>query len=83
MWFRKRNVNRRLDRRHVLLDVKLRTEQVRFTRMRWISIALAVSFSTVFGLYLVWRTGEWGMNHFLYENKDFAVQRALMCRPTA
>ena len=75
MWFRKRNINRRLDRRHVLLDVKLRTEQVRFTRMRWVSIALAVSFSTVFGLYLVWRTGEWGMNHFLYENPDFAVQQ--------
>jgi cell division septal protein FtsQ len=75
MWFRKKNINRRLDRRHVLLDVKLRTGQVRSTRMRWGAVALTVAFSTVFGLYLVWRTGGWAMNHFLYENKDFAVQQ--------
>ncbi len=64
-----------MDRRNVLLDVKLRADQVRATRMRWGAIALSVSFGTIFGLYLIWRTGEWAMNHFLYENKDFAVQQ--------
>ncbi len=74
-WFRRKIKNRRMDRRNVLLDVKLRADQVRATRMRWGAIALSVSFGTIFGLYLIWRTGEWAMNHFLYENKDFAVQQ--------
>ena len=64
-----------MDRRNVLLDVKLRADQVRATRMRWGAIALTVSFGTIFGLYLIWRTGEWALNHFLYQNKDFAVQQ--------
>lgn len=74
-WFKRKYQNRRLDRRSVLLDVKLRADQVRATRMRWGVIALSVSAGTIFGLYLVWRTGEWAMNHFLYQNKDFAVQQ--------
>ena len=74
-WFKRKYQNRRLDRRSVLLDVKLRADQVRATRMRWGVIALTVSAGTIFGLYLVWRTGEWAMNHFLYQNKDFAVQQ--------
>ena len=74
-WFRQQQKNRRLDRRSVLLDVKLRSDQVRATRMRWGVIALTVSGGTIFGLYLVWRTGEWALNHFLYQNRDFAVQQ--------
>lgn len=74
-WFKRKYQNRRLDRRSVLLDVKLRADQVRATRMRWGVIAVTVSAGTIFGLYLVWRTGEWAMNHFLYQNKDFAVQQ--------
>ena len=74
-WFKQKYQNRRLDRRSVLLDVKLRADQVRSTRMRWGVIAVSVSVGTIFGLYLVWRTGEWAVNHFLYQNKDFAVQQ--------
>ncbi len=74
-WFKRKYQNRRLDRRRVLLDVKLRADQVRATRMRWGAIAVTVSAGTIFGLYLVWRTGEWAVNHFLYQNKDFAVQQ--------
>jgi hypothetical protein len=75
MWFRKTNKNRRLGTRGLLLDVKLRSDQVRATRVRWGMIALTVSACTVFGLYVLWRTGEWALNHFLYENKEFAVQQ--------
>lgn len=75
MWFRKKNRNRRLGTRGLLLDVKLRAELVRATRMRWGAIALSVSFGTVFALYLLWRTGEWALNQFLYENREFAVQQ--------
>lgn len=73
-FFKRKAVNRRLGRRDVL-DVKLRSSVVRATRMRWSAIALAVSFGTVFGLYLVWRTGEWALNRFLYENRAFAIQQ--------
>ena len=27
------------------------------------------------GLYLLWRTGEWALDKFVYENADFAIQR--------
>lgn len=75
MWFWKKNQNRRASRKNVLLDVKLRADEVRATRMRWGVIAATVSAGTIFGLYLAWRTGEWALNHFLYQNKDFAVQQ--------
>ncbi|HEY5040430.1 MAG TPA: FtsQ-type POTRA domain-containing protein [Verrucomicrobiae bacterium] len=74
MWFRRenKNRNRRLGRGHVL-DVKLRSDQVRATRLRLAAIAFAVIFGTFFGLYLVWRTGEVILDAFVYENADFAI----------
>jgi cell division septal protein FtsQ len=73
MWFRREQKNRRLSRRHVL-DVKLRSRQVRSMRLRLGAMALAVTFGTVFGLYLFWRTGEWALDKFVYENSEFAIR---------
>lgn len=73
MWFKREQKNRRLRRGHVL-DVKLRSDQVRATRTRLIFVALGVTCSTVFGLYLLWRTGEWALDKFVYENPTFAIQ---------
>jgi POTRA domain, FtsQ-type len=73
MWFRREPKNRRLHRGHVL-DVKLRSDQVRATRTRLVSVALGVTFGTVFGLYLLWRMGEWALDKFVYENSTFAIQ---------
>jgi len=73
MWFRREQKNRRLSRRHVL-DVKLRSRQVRATRLRLGAVALAVTFGTVFGLYLFWRAGEWALDKFVYENSEFAIR---------
>ncbi len=73
MWFKREQKNRRLGRGHVL-DVKLRSDQVRANRIRMgakVFLALAGPF---FGLYLVWRTGEMLLNKFVYENPDFAIQ---------
>ena len=28
----------------------------------------------MFGLYLFWRTGEWALDKFVYENSTFAIQ---------
>jgi len=73
MWFRRKQKNRRLHHFHVL-DVKLRSDQVRATRVRMALILLLVPFCTIFGLYLLWRTGEWALDKFVYENSEFAVQ---------
>ncbi|HEY1717176.1 MAG TPA: FtsQ-type POTRA domain-containing protein [Verrucomicrobiae bacterium] len=73
MWFKREIKNRRLKRGH-LLDVKLRSDQVRATRARLAAVAFCVIFGTVFGLYLFWRTGEWALDKFVYENSEFAIQ---------
>src|SRR5471032_2220183 len=73
MWFRRERKNRRLNRGH-LLDVKLRSDQVRATRTRLAAVAASMIFGTVFGLYLLWRSGEWALDKFIYENSEFAIQ---------
>jgi cell division septal protein FtsQ len=75
MWFkREQNKNRRLRRNHVL-DVKLRSDQVRSTRLRIGSMACLLLSGTFFGLYLFWRVGVWTLDTFVYENADFAIQQ--------
>jgi cell division protein FtsQ len=73
MWFRREQKNRRL-RRGRVLDVKLRSGQVRATRTRLAAMAFGVLFGTVFGLYLFWRAGEWALDRFVYENPEFAIR---------
>jgi cell division protein FtsQ len=74
MWFKRtQGKNRRLHRHHVL-DVKLRSDQVRATRARLVRISLLVLCGTFFGLYLLWRVGELALNTFVYENPDFAIE---------
>ena len=73
MWFRREKKNRRLHRGHVL-DVKLRSGQVRATRTRLAAAAFGVLFGTVFGLYLFWRASEWALDYFVYENPEFAIR---------
>jgi cell division septal protein FtsQ len=73
MWFKREIKNRRLRRGH-LLDVKLRSDQVRATRTRLAAVAFCVLFGTVLGLYLLWRSGEWALDKFVYENSEFAIQ---------
>lgn len=74
MWFKREQKNRRHNRGHVL-DVKVRSDQARATRIRLATGVFAVVFGTVFGLYLFWRAGEWTMNKFIYENPEFAIQQ--------
>jgi cell division septal protein FtsQ len=73
MWFKRKPKNRRLGREQVL-DVKLRSSQVSAARTRVGAIGLGVLFATVFGLYLLYRTGEWVLSRCVYENKAFAIQ---------
>jgi hypothetical protein len=75
MWFkREQNKNRRLHR-HNVLDVKLRSDQVRANRARWGLYLFLVTVGPFFGLYLTWRIGEVALNAFVYQNADFAIQQ--------
>jgi cell division protein FtsQ len=75
MWFkREQNKNRRLHR-HNVLDVKLRSDQVRANRARLGLFLFLVTAGPFFGLYLLWRVGEVALNAFVYENNDFAIQQ--------
>jgi len=58
-----------------VLDVKVRSSQVRAGRMRLASISFGVLFGSVFGIYVLWRLGSWALDSFVYENKAFAIQR--------
>ncbi len=74
MWFRRKIRNRRLGREHVL-DVKLRSSQVRAVRARMAAVALGVVFVAVSGIYLLWRGGEWMLDCLVYENNTFSLRR--------
>ena len=63
-----------MGRVHVL-DVKLRSSQVRAARARRVIIGLGVCFGTVIGLYALWCLGELTLNKLVYENKSFAITR--------
>ncbi len=74
MWFRrKHSKNRRLHSSHVL-DVKLRSDQVRAARARMGTYLVLAVLGPFFGLYLLWRVGAVLLNVFVYENADFAIQ---------
>src|SRR5215475_13663366 len=74
MWSKRKPRNRRLARECVL-DVKLRSSQVRAARIRMAAIVLGVVFAAVLGVYLVWRGGEWVLDRLVYENRAFAIDQ--------
>jgi len=74
MWFDRKQKNRRLGRIQVL-DVKLRSSQVRAARLRLAAVAIAVCFGTGLGLYLLWCIGAWTLDRMIFENKSFAIQQ--------
>jgi cell division septal protein FtsQ len=73
MWFRRKSRNRRLGRRYVL-DVKLRSDQVRASRMRLGAMVFGIMFGAGFGIYLLWRIGQWSLDRLVYKNRSFAIQ---------
>jgi cell division septal protein FtsQ len=73
MWPFSRQKNRRMGRTHVL-DVKLRSAQVRQARLRIAARAIGAALGTVLVVYVGWRAGEWGLKKLVYENKAFAIR---------
>ena len=74
MWFKRKPRNRRLGREQVL-EVRLRSSQVRAARTRFTALLLGAVFSTVFGLYLLYRGWDWALDRLVYKNQAFAIRR--------
>ena len=73
MWLKRKPKNRRLGREQVL-DVKLRSSQVRAARTRILGVTLGFLFVGAFGVLLVWRTGQFALNQLVYENSAFNIE---------
>lgn len=73
MWLNRKPKNRRLERDYIL-DVKLRSSQVRASRLRKTGLFLCLLMGIVVAAYSVWRTGQWALNRLVYENKAFAIE---------
>lgn len=72
-WSKRKKGNRRYEREHVL-DVKLRSSQVRAARVRLAGIAAGVSVGTVVGFLALWQVGGWALNCLVYNNPSFAIE---------
>jgi len=57
-----------------VLDVKLRSGQVRRARLRMAGMSLMVLFGTILGAYGLWRGGEWMLDQLVYRNAAFAIR---------
>ncbi len=73
MWFQRKAKNRRL-KRHVVLDVKLRSDQVRAARLRMVSLSMGILFGVMALLFVCWRAGQWGMTQLFFDNPAFAIR---------
>ena len=71
--FDRKQKNRRLNRVHVL-DVKLRSDQVRKSRLRLGALAFGALFGTLFVAFVLWRAGGWVLDRLVYENPAFAIR---------
>jgi len=72
MFWNRKSKNRRLGREYVL-DVKLRSSQVRAARTRKFVIVGAVVLTIAMSAFLLWRIGGWTMDKLVYENQAFSL----------
>ena len=73
MWFTDKSKNHR-HRRQTLLDVKLRSDQVRAGRLRVVWVLLAIVGGGALAFLLLWRGGQLALDRLIYQNPSFAVQ---------
>jgi cell division septal protein FtsQ len=69
------NRNRRYRERQFVLDVKLRTRQMRVARWRATGMGLAVVMGAGLFALLFWRGGQWLLADAVYENPAFAIRQ--------
>jgi cell division septal protein FtsQ len=69
------NRNRRYREREFVLDVKLRTRQMRVARWRAAGTGLAGVMGLALFALIFWRGGQWFLDDAVYGNPAFAIQR--------
>ena len=74
MFFRRKLQNRRLGRDYVL-DVKLRSSQLRAVRVRRLTIGGAILLTLSLAVFFVWAGTHWALDHFLFSNPAFAIRQ--------
>jgi len=74
MAFTRQHKNRRLARRNVL-DVRMRTLEVRGARNRLIAAACILAVSAAGALYGLWIAGQWVVDELVFQNPAFAVRQ--------
>ena len=73
MLFKRKKSNRRFKHAFVL-DVKLRADQIRQRRVRFVTGLLTFVFVTAFVVFLIWRGGGWLLDKFVFKNPAFALE---------
>ncbi len=73
MWINRKKGNRRLGNGGVL-EVKLRSSQVRSARIRLVVLGVGALLTVAISFLVIWRAGEWALNALVYQNKAFTVQ---------
>jgi cell division septal protein FtsQ len=74
MWFDRKAKNRRL-RRNQVLEVKLRSDQVRARRLRWLGLAVGSLAGVLLTALVLWRSGQWVLDRMLFANPAFALRQ--------
>ena len=72
-WFQRRR-NRRFAEREFVLDVKLRTRQMRVARWRAAGMGLAGIAGVALFILAVWKGGAWFLDDAVYENPKFTIR---------
>jgi cell division septal protein FtsQ len=71
--FWKRKAKNRRSGREYVLDVKLRSSQVRAARTRKFVIAGVAILTLALTACILWRIGGWAMDRLVYENQAFSI----------
>lgn len=74
MWPKRKARNKRNDREGVL-DVKMRSRDLRAWRIRALAAAIGVLGGTAIGAVVLWQAYQWALLHFVYRNEAYAIRR--------
>lgn len=77
MWPRSKGKNRR-HARDAVLEVKMRSRDVRRARIRALTAAVGVVGGTALGTWVLWQAYQWALLHFVYRNETYAIRRIVI-----